>query len=75
MKTAVTCTGRAPPELRQTAEEVLTDGETLSGFIARDLASSDAALTSRHYVKTSTVLTKLEQHPKKNAHEKAAIAK
>jgi predicted transcriptional regulator len=33
MKTAAIPAVRVPPELRQAAEDVLTDGETLSGFV------------------------------------------
>ncbi len=33
MKTAAIPAVRVPPELRQAAEEVLTDGESLSGFV------------------------------------------
>ncbi|MDP1732841.1 MAG: hypothetical protein Q8L44_00595 [Sulfuritalea sp.] len=51
-----------------------TDGETLSGFVARGLASRDAASASGHYVKTGTVLGKLETRLK-IAHKKAATTK
>ncbi|MDP2826053.1 MAG: YlcI/YnfO family protein [Sulfuritalea sp.] len=33
MKTAAIPAVRVPPELRQAAEELLVDGETLSGFV------------------------------------------
>ncbi len=33
MKTAAIPAVRVPPELRQAAEELLADGETLSGFV------------------------------------------
>ena len=33
MKTAAIPAVRVPPELRQAAEELLTEGETLSGFV------------------------------------------
>lgn len=79
MKTAAIPAVRVPPELRQAAEELLAEGETLSGFvedavrrnvefrqaqaafIARGLASRDAARTSGRYVKASTVLGKLKR--------------
>lgn len=48
--------------------------ETLSGFIARGVASRNAAHASGHYVTASTVLGKLETRLK-NARGKAAIAK
>jgi hypothetical protein len=51
-----------------------TDRETLSGFIARGLASRSAAQASGRYVTASTVLGKLEARLK-NAHKKTAIAK
>ncbi|MDO8790086.1 MAG: YlcI/YnfO family protein [Sulfuritalea sp.] len=43
-------------------------------FIARGLASRDAALASGRYVKAATVLGKLERRLK-NAHKKAVIVK
>lgn len=92
MKTAAIPAVRVPPELRQAAEELLAEGETLSGFvedavrrnveyrraqtefIARGLASRDAARASGRYVKAATVLGKLERRLK-SARKKAAIAK
>lgn len=92
MKTAAIPAVRVPPELRQAAEEVLADGETLSGFVAdavrrnveyrqaqaafvaRGLASRDAAQASGSYVKAATVLAKLERRLK-NARKKTTIAK
>ena len=92
MKTAAIPAVRVPPELRQAAEELLADGETLSGFVedsvrrnveyrraqtafvARGLASRDAASASGRYVKAGTVLGKLERRLK-TARKKAAIAK
>ena len=92
MKTAAIPAVRDPPELRQAAEELLADGETLSGFVedavrrnveyrqaqaafvARGLASRDAARSSGSYVKASTVLGKLKRRLA-NAHKKGAIAK
>ena len=91
MKTAAIPAVRVPPELRQAAEEVLADGETLSGFVAdavrrnieyrqaqaafvaRGLASRDAARASGRYVKAATVLGKLERRLK-NARKKTPIA-
>ena len=79
MKTAAIPAVRVPPELRQAAEKLLAEGETLSGFVedavrrnveyrqaqaafvARGLASRDAARTSGRYVKASTVLGKLKR--------------
>lgn len=92
MKTAAIPGVRVPPELRQAAEELLVDGETLSGFvedavrrnveyrraqaafIARGLASRDAARTSGRYVTAATVLGKLDRRLK-SARKKAASAK
>ena len=92
MKTAAIPAVRVPPELRQAAEELLVDGETLSGFvedavrrnveyrraqaafIARGLASRDAARTSGRYVTAATVLGKLDRLLK-SARKKAASAK
>ena len=92
MKTAAIPAVRGPPELRQAAEELLVDGETLSGFVedavrrnveyrraqaafvARGLASRDAARASGRYVKAATVLGKLNRRLM-NARKKAAIAK
>lgn len=92
MKTAAIPAVRVPPELRQAAEELLAEGETLSGFVedavrrnveyrqaqaafvARGIASRDAARASGSYVKASTVLGKLKRRLA-NAHKKAAIAK
>lgn len=92
MKTAAIPAVRVPPELRQAAEELLAEGETLSGFvedavrrnveyrraqtefIARGLASRDAARASGRYVKAATVLGKLERRLK-SARKKVAIAK
>jgi predicted transcriptional regulator len=92
MKTAAIPAVRVPPELRRAAEELLADGETLSGFvedavrrnvdyrraqaefIARGLASRDAARASGRYVKASTVLGKLNRRLA-NARKKAAIGK
>ena len=92
MKTAAIPGVRVPPELRQAAEELLVDGETLSGFvedavrrnveyrraqaafIARGLASRDAARTSGRYVTAATVLGKLDRRLK-SARKKAANAK
>lgn len=50
------------------------DGETLSGFVARGLASRDAANASGRYVKAATVLGKLETRLK-IARRKAATTK
>jgi len=79
MKTAAIPAVRVPPELRQAAEELLAEGETLSAFvedavrrnveyrqaqaafIARGLASRDAARASGRYVKASAVLGKLKR--------------
>lgn len=92
MKTAAIPAVRVPPELRQAVEELLNDGETLSGFVedavrrnveyrraqtefvARGLASRDAASASGRYVKAATVLGKLERRVK-NARKKTATAK
>ena len=92
MKTAAIPAVRVPPELRQAAEELLAEGETLSGFVedavrrnveyrqaqaafvARGLASRDAARASGRYVKASTVLGKLNRRLT-NAHKKSAAAK
>jgi predicted transcriptional regulator len=92
MNTAAIPAVRVPPELRQAAEELLVDGETLSGFvedavrrnveyrraqaafIARGLASRDAARTSGRYVTAATVLGKLDRRLK-SARKKAASAK
>ncbi len=92
MKTAAIPAVRVPPELRQAAEELLADGETLSGFVedavrcnvayrraqagfvARGLASRDAARASGRYVKAATVLGKLKRRLK-GAQKKAANAK
>lgn len=92
MKTAAIPAVRVPPELRQAAEELLSDGETLSGFVedsvrrnveyrrtqaafvARGLASRDAAHASGRFVKAATVLGKLKQRLK-SAHKKTASAK
>lgn len=92
MKTAAIPAVRVPPELRQAAEELLADGETLSGFVedavrrnveyrraqtafvARGLASRDAAHASGHYIKAATVLGKLNRRLT-NARKKTAAAK
>lgn len=92
MKTAAIPAVRVPPELRQAAEELLVDGETLSGFVedavrrnveyrqaqaaflARGLASRDAARTSGRYVKAATVLGKLNRRLMK-ARKKSPIVK
>ncbi len=49
--------------------------ENLSSFIARGLASRDAAHASGRYVTATTVVGKLARRLKKNARKKAAIAK
>lgn len=77
MKTATLPSLRVAPELRQAAEAVLQEGETLSGFveesvrrqiefrhaqqtfIARGLASGEAAKKSGKYVSAEAVLEKL----------------
>ncbi len=64
MKTAATCVGRVAPKLCQAAQEVLTDGETQSGFLARGLASRHAAHASGRYVKAATVLNELTRRLK-----------
>lgn len=48
--------------------------ESLSGFIARGLASREAAQASGRYVMATTVVGKLARRLK-NAREKAVIAK
>lgn len=92
MKTAAIPAVRVPPELRQAAEEVLAEGETLSGFVAdavrrnveyrraqsefvaRGLASRDAARASGRYVSAASVLGKLDRRLK-SARKKSAGAK
>ncbi|OHC64873.1 MAG: prevent-host-death protein [Rhodocyclales bacterium GWA2_65_19] len=92
MKTAAIPAVRVPPELRQAAEELLAEGETLSGFvedavrrnveyrraqsefIARGLASRDAARASGRYVTAASVLGKLDRRLK-SARKKSAGAK
>lgn len=92
MKTAAIPAVRVSPELRRAAEELLADGETLSGFvedavrrnveyrqaqaafIARGIASRDAARASGRYIKVATVLGKLKRRLTK-AHKTAATAK
>jgi hypothetical protein len=92
MKSAAIPAVRVPPELRQAAEELLVDGETLSGFVedavrrnveyrqaqvaflARGLASRDAARASGRYVKAATVLGKLNRRLMK-ARNKPTIVK
>lgn len=92
MKTAAIPAVRVPPELRQAAEELLAEGETLSGFVedavrrnveyrqaqaafvARGLASRDAARASGRYVKAATVLGKLKRRLA-NANKKSAATK
>ena len=77
MKTATIPPLRVQPELRQSAEAVLKEGETLSSFveeavrrnvayrrsqqefIARGLASRDAARASGEYIAAADVLDKL----------------
>ena len=79
MKTAAIPPVRVSPELRQAAEDLLREGETLSGFveeavrrnvefrqaqlafIARGLASSEAAKQSGNYVAASAVMGKIAQ--------------
>jgi len=92
MKTAAIPAVRVPPELRQAAEELLAEGETLSGFVedavrrnveyrraqtefvARGLASRDAARASGRYITAATVLSKLDRRLK-IARKKSASAK
>ena len=92
MKTAAIPAVRVPPELRQAAEELLAEGETLSGFVedavrrnveyrqaqaafvARGLASRDAARASGRYVQAATVLGKLKRRLA-NANKKSAATK
>jgi len=92
MKTAAIPAVRVPPELRQAAEELLAEGETLSGFVedavrrnveyrraqiefvARGLASRDAARASGRYITAATVLGKLDRRLK-IARKKSASAK
>lgn len=74
MKTDANPDVRFSPELRHAAEEFLADGETMSGFIARGLASRDSSLASGRYVKAQTVLGKLSRRVK-DACTKAAIGK
>jgi predicted transcriptional regulator len=79
MKSATFPSIRVEPELRDAAESILGEGETLSGFveqairegierrrnqsefIARGLASRDAAQRSGDYLPASEVLEKLER--------------
>lgn len=92
MKTAAIPAVRVPPELRRAAEELLAEGETLSGFVedavrrnveyrraqtefvARGLASRDAARASGRYITAASVLGKLDRRLK-NARKKSAGAK
>lgn len=78
MKTATIPSLRVDPALREAAEGVLTEGETLSGFVehsireaiarrtaqhefvARGLASRDAARRTGVYVEPEAVLDRLE---------------
>jgi predicted transcriptional regulator len=77
MKSATFPSIRVEPELRDAAESILGEGETLSGFveqsiregierrrhqsefIARGIASHDAARSSSDYLSSSEVLEKL----------------
>ena len=79
MKSATFPSIRVEPELRDAAEDVLGEGETLSGFveqsiregierrrnqrefIARGIASRDAARRTGDYVPASEMLEKLER--------------
>lgn len=79
MKTSTIPSLRVTPELREAAECVLEDGETLSGFveqslrlhiqqrraqkefIARGLASRDAAKKSGEYYSSEDVLKELDE--------------
>jgi len=79
MKTATLPSLRVAPELRQAAEAVLQEGETLSSFVeesvrrqvefryaqqafvARGLASAEAARKSGKYVSAGEALDKLER--------------
>jgi predicted transcriptional regulator len=79
MKSATFPSIRVEPELRDAAEDVLGEGETLSGFveqsiregierrrnqsefIARGMASRDAARRTGDYVPAFEVLEKLER--------------
>lgn len=90
MKTATMPALRVEPELRQSAEEMLRPGETLSAFvedslrrnvelrraqqefIARGLASRDAAKESGEYVSAKKVLSKLRAKLKKASNKQSA---
>ncbi len=74
MKTDANPDVHLSPELRHAAEEFLADGETMSGFIARGLASRDSAHASGRYVKALTVLDKLSRRVKDTC-MKAAIGR
>lgn len=89
MKTANFPAVRVEPELREAAEGVLRDGESLSGFveqsirenierrkvqqefIARGLASRDAARRSGRYVTAKDVIAQLEAKLAKANHQAA----
>jgi predicted transcriptional regulator len=83
VKTATIPSLRVAPELREAAEDVLREGESLSGFVeaalraqieqrrtqadflARGLASREAARKSGRYVPAAQVLARLEAQVKK----------